>query len=231
MDDYNHRKNIFYVIIIVIILLLVFGSVYYYFKVFKKGATSLTVEQEIELQEQVVGIIKTNDFNGCDQIEDEIYRTACVNNIAMNLAQEKQDISYCEKIDNKLMSIASCERRVLFKKSLAEEHISICNETENNEIQQQCKDRFWPLLAVKKGDIDLCQNVFIDDYKVLCVNYYIFEQEFLKNEKNFDCKKFNLEQFVSDCRIYKEQVSSNELNDCYIFESDSFVNYCILKTR
>ena len=231
MDDSNHKKPIFYIVITIIVLSVVFGFAYYYFKVFKKETITLTIEKEIEIQEQVVEIIKTSDFNKCVEVQNEIYRIACINNIALNLAQEEQDIGYCQKIDDKLMSIASCEIRVLFKKSLDQEHISICNETANKEIQQQCKDRFWPLLAVKKENIDLCQNTFTDDDKIVCIDNYIFEQEFIKNENNFDCKKFNAQQSVSDCRIYKEQVSNNELNDCYIFESDLFVNYCFLKTR
>jgi len=225
------KKPIFYLIIIIAILFVVFGFVYYYLEIVQKDITTLTQKQEIEIQDQVSEIIKTNDFDKCVEVQNEIYRTACVNNIALNLAQEKQDISYCQKIDDKLMSIASCETRVLFKKSLDQEHISICNETANKEIQQQCKDRFWPLLAVKKENIDLCQNVFIDDDKAVCVDNYIFQKEFISNENDFDCTEFDTQQSKSDCKIYKEKALNNTLNDCYIFESDLFINYCFLKTR
>jgi len=85
------------------------------------------------------------------------------------------------------------------------------------------------LLAIKKENIDLCDNVLAEDDKVLCVDNYIFEQEFTKNENNFDCKKFHSQQSKSDCQIYKEKASSDELNNCYIFESDLFINYCLLK--
>jgi hypothetical protein len=229
MDYPKYKKLIFYLAIAIVVLLIAFGSIYY-LVIFRKGIV-LTPEQETKIQAEVSAIIKTNDFDKCKQIKNEIYRTACVNNIALNLAQEKQDISYCQKIDDKLMSIASCERRVLFKKSLDQERISVCNETANEEIREECKGRFWKLLAVKKEDIVLCQNTLQDDDRIICLDNYVFEKEFIGNENSFDCKKFNSEQSKSDCQAYKTKALSDELNDCYLFESDLFINYCFLKTR
>lgn len=187
----------------------------------------LTSEKEIELQKKAAEIIKTNDFNKCQEIKNELYNTVCVNNIALNLAEEKQDISYCQKLDNKLVSIAGCERQVLLKKSQDKKDIDVCNETKNSEIQKECKDNFWPLLALKKKDINLCENITTEQEKNSCYDNYLFQEEFVKSEKSFDCGKFYAQQVKADCEIYKESILNKKPADCNSFKSDLFFNYCL----
>ncbi len=191
----------------------------------------LTPEEEIELQKKAAEIIKTNDFNRCQEIENQIYRTVCINNIALNLAEEKQDISYCQKLDDKLISIASCERQVLLKKSQDKEDINICNETENSKIQKECEGSFWPSLAIKKKEINLCDNISTEQEKNSCYDNYLFQQEFMKSESNFDCQKFYSQQVKLDCPIYKENILNKKPIACDALKSDLFFNYCSFISR
>ena len=230
----------FILLIFLGVLILFFVGLLYFYRepvlnfIFKPDGQSniqtgpLTAEEEIKLQEKAAEIIKTGDFDKCQEIENQIYRTVCINNIALNLAQEKQDISYCQKLDDELVSIAGCERQVLFTKSQDKEDINVCNETKNSEIQKECQESFWPSLALNKKDINLCNNITVEQEKNSCRDNYLFKQEFTKSESDFDCQRFYSQQVKSDCQIYKENILNKKSIACNIFESDLFLNYCQL---
>jgi len=106
---FSKTKLVYWSMALILILLAIF---FYYFISKKQPIDQpISVEQlqqiletapaaepeanaELQLQEQAGAIIKTKDFNRCDEIKDEMYHTVCINNIALNLAQETQDISY-----------------------------------------------------------------------------------------------------------------------------------------
>jgi len=230
----------FILLIFLGVLILFFVGLFYFYRepvlnfIFKPDGQSniqtgpMTVEEEIKLQEKAAEIIKAGDFNKCQEIENQIYRTVCINNIALNLAQERQDISYCQKLDDELVSIAGCERQVLFTKSQDKEDINVCSETKNSEIQKECQKSFWPSLALNKKDIDLCDNIIVEQEKNSCRDNYLLKQEFAKSESDFDCQRFYSQQVKSDCQIYKENILNKKSIACNIFESDLFLNYCRL---
>lgn len=179
-------------------------------------------------QEQADEIIKTNDFNKCDEIEDELYRKVCVNNIALNLANEKQDISYCEKLDNELVPIADCESRVIYAKAMDKEDISVCEETENQELRKSCENSFWLSYAIKKEDISICGNKTGEAEKNACHNSYLLQKEFIADMADFDCGKFKGSSEKSDCAVFKENLSANRASSCADLNSELFKNFCRL---
>lgn len=224
------RRTILVLLIVFILSFLIF---FYFFEKERKQVITgkLTQEQEMELQERASEIIKTNDFGKCQEIENEMYRTVCINNIALNLAREKQDVSYCQKLDDKLISVAGCERGIVLNKSLEKEDINICLEAENNEIKKECQESFWQNLAFKKGDIRFCDNISDEEKKIFCRDSYLFGAEFVKSASGFDCEKFQLLEAESDCRIYKENISAKKDADCKVFKSNLFLNYCLLSVK
>ena len=123
--DINKRYSI-----LLIVVLLAIAPFFY----FRKQTVEVR-DEKIRLQEQVAEIIKTKDFSLCDEMKDKVYFTVCNNNIALNLAQERSDLSYCQKIDNTLVLIEECERQVIFKKSLLKENIEVCDETQNHKLK------------------------------------------------------------------------------------------------
>ena len=177
---------------------------------------------EQELQEQAAEIIKTKNLEACQQIDDKLYKTVCTNNIALNLAKEKQDVSYCQELDDKLVSIANCERQVLFEKSLELENISVCDEAQTTEVKDECKDAFWLSLALKKEDVVVCENAGSE--KDACSDNYLFRVGFEGDQTDFDCTKFVQEDVKRDCEFYQE----NNSNSCSEFESSLFVDYCFI---
>lgn len=218
-------------IILIAVLIFLFVLSYFYrapivdfFKTWQK----IEPRNEIKLQEQTAEIIKTKDFGQCEKIDDELYKTVCRNNISLNLAQETQDISYCQKIDNKLISIEDCERQVIFQKSLDKEDINVCKETQNQELQKQCQDAFWPSLALKNSDVNLCNNALAEQEKNFCRDNYLFQKEFIQNTAQFNCQKFTDEQVKADCKIYKESLGKQAHIVCTDLKSNLFSNYCFL---
>lgn len=223
--------------ILIGVLVLAFLTVYLYktpiLNFFQKEITEqkekIEPKTELQLQEQAGEIIKMKDFKRCDEIKDETYKTVCINNIALNLAQEKQDISYCQKIDDKLIPIKDCERQVIFTKSLEKEDINICKETQNQEIQKQCQDSFWPSLALAKNDVNLCNNALAEQEKSFCRDNYLFQKEFVQDAKVFVCEKFNDIQVGEDCKNFKENIGEPKTPElCANLKSNLFLNYCLM---
>ena len=75
------------------------------------------IEELVERNDEVYydDIIKGGDIEKCNTIESEYEKAICINNIALNLAQETMDISYCERVDNKLVSRDECERQIILE--------------------------------------------------------------------------------------------------------------------
>lgn len=234
-------------LIIGVVLVILFGAVFYWFfgqfrDMFLRQApttatttiseSSLSNEQILRLQEQVGEIIASKDFSKCDNVSSPYYRTVCINNIALNLAQEKQDITYCQRLDDRLLSIYECEASIVFGKSLANEDIGVCAETKNDILRKRCEKNFWPSLALKKADINLCNNVQPEE-KIVCRDRYIFEKEFANQPtdviKKFNCLKFEDKQTRADCALYKGSDFKIGSNICARLRSPLFVNYCLLR--
>jgi len=159
-----------------------------------------------------------------------MYHTVCINNIALNLAQETQDISYCQKIDNKLVPIRDCESQVIFKKSLDKESIAICDETKDQELQKQCRNSFWPSLALKKQDNKLCDNIQTEPEKTFCYDNYVLQKEFTQDAANFKCAEFSDKQVRLDCTSYQANSKQLTMEMCNQFKSGLFLNFCFSQT-
>lgn len=74
---------------------------------------ALSVEDELELQSEVDAIVRSKDYAQCDAVENEMYRKVCVNNIALVLAQETQDVSHCDRVDGSMVPRRYCEEMIV----------------------------------------------------------------------------------------------------------------------
>jgi len=220
------------ILVVILVLVCLYSNRDFSAETFNTISEELKVDEEIALQKKAAEIIKTEDFSQCEEIENQMYKAVCINNIALNLAEKNQDVSYCQRLDNKLVKIANCERRIVFKKSQDKENIAICSEARDKEVQKECQNSFWPSLAVKKQDINLCDNILVKEEKNNCKNNYLFEK-LIGTEDSFDCQKFIDQQLKEDCQKYREnilKIGERTIN-CNIFKSDLFLNYCYLITN
>lgn len=177
---------------------------------------------EIKLQEQAADIIKSKDFSRCDEISDPTYKTVCVNNIAMNVAQETGDVSYCDKMDNKLVPKEDCERQAVFAKSVENEDIKVCEGATIELVRRDCENGLWQSLAFKRGDIKLCENIKTENEKNYCHDNYLLNKEFAGKINKLDCNSLREVQAQEDCR----QVKKNAAQACRAVQSTLFTDYC-----
>lgn len=179
-------------------------------------------QNETKIREKLGEILNQKDLERCKEIHNSLYQKVCINNIALTLAQETQNISYCEMLDGELIPKEECERIVIFNKSLSLEDINVCKETQNPKLQSACKETFWAVMAIKKRNSSYCENL-PENKKILCYDRYTF-QEFISNPKNFECKKFQDEQTQQDCEVYKKDLP--HIIKCQLLKTNMFKDYC-----
>lgn len=222
--------------LLTVILAFIFGKPFFYTNKFSannttnsqnEGVEKLSVNDEKALQNQLAQIVKTDDLSRCQEINNQLYRTVCINNISVQLATDKKDLSYCQKMDGNLMTKDSCERRVIFDKSQEAGDINVCDETQRDNLKNDCRKVFWPSLTIKKGDISFCDNISSDEEKTNCKNDYIYQKEFLSKTASFGCSKFLGDDVKADCAIYKKNLNSNSLDFCKNLKSGLFLNACL----
>lgn len=222
-----NKKALF---IIFLILIGAVGLLFYNFSkpIPKKEVainTESSAEGELKLQEQAAEIIKSKDFFKCNEISNPTYRVVCINNIALNLAQETGDLSHCEKIDNKLIPQEDCERQIIFTKSVEKEDIRVCGETKNEALKKECEAGLWQSLAFKKEDSKLCENISTEYDQNYCYDNLVFNKEFLNNASGFDCGLFRDEKVQNDCNKYKKDTIGKE--GCVNLTSSLFLSHCL----
>jgi len=223
-----HFKKII-IPLIVAVIIVGFGTYLYFPQIFSKilnATKEVEVKTELELQQQVADIVATKDFSQCNKVSDEIYKVVCVNNIALNLAQETQDLSYCQKIDNTLVPISDCERQIIFTKSVTKGDIKVCEETKDAAIKEECITGYWQAKAFNEGNTALCENIGNEFGKNYCYDSYLFSNKFQNNVSGFDCRSLKDIQTQEDCKNYKKVPSPSV--SCGELRSMLFSNYCAI---
>lgn len=188
---------------------------------------ALNPEDEAALQGQMSEIIKSKDFNRCNEL-GSTYRSVCVNNIALNFAQETQDISYCQKMDNTLVTISDCERQIIFAKAVKKGDAAVCYETRDAGLQKQCRENFELLFAIKKNDGGLCGKIADPESREYCYTKILVNNN-PTSVKNFDCSQFSQEKNRLDCKSYLESGIGKALEDCKRFKTELFAKACTLE--
>ena len=182
---------------------------------------------ELQIQEQLGELIKGGNFDDCKKIGNAYYETVCVNNVALQLAQERLDVSYCQKIDNKLVPIADCERKIIFTKSINKEDAAACDETKNEELRLQCRTELYLGLAFKKNDVSVCERETTPERRAECADRYIFQKEYVGKSTDFDCNRFLGDDMRQDCSMFATKKGLRRSEACLELQSNLFINHCM----
>ncbi|MHB1163098.1 MAG: hypothetical protein ACYCZZ_01020 [Minisyncoccota bacterium] len=197
--------------------------------------TTFTPAEELALQEQVAPLIKAGDMTACKQVQNDMYRAVCVNNIALNKATESKDISYCQYLDNKLVSIESCERNVLFQKVAETENQVVCSETKNAALQKECEASFFSVLANKHQDPKLCDKNTDATNANQCWNAYYAQSMFASvsgsgNSPIGSCSVFRGKDAQSDCAGLRAAITAKSIQKlqqaCQSQKTPLFLPFC-----
>lgn len=217
------------IIVISVILVVVAGLVVLKYYDFSKTSSDKeiimnteTEEGESKLQEQAADIIKAKDFSRCDEISDPTYKAVCVNNIALNIAQETGDASYCDRMDNKLVPKEDCERQAVFAKSVENEDIKVCGGATMESVRRDCENGLWQSLAFKRGSIKLCENIKTENERNYCHDNYVLNKRYAGKIDKLNCILLEDIQTREDCKKVKEDVGQA----CRATQSILFADYC-----
>jgi len=200
----------------------------------QKSSQEASVGKDQTVEQRVADIIKTGNFGLCQEIKDQTFRTVCTNNIALNLAKEKKDVSYCQKLDNHLVPIADCEQEVIHDKALEEENISICGQASDESVRNLCRENFYLELSLIKNDINICNQIQKEDQSEYCYNSYLVNKKFRSNIKGFDCLQLEGNDVRAECKKMQDLIGTtntmqkfpdNEL--CFQFKTSLFNDYCL----
>lgn len=193
----------------------------------------LPQNSELQLQGQTEQIVKTGDFNRCQEINDDVYRKVCTNNIALNLAQQKLDSSYCQKIDGKLMSAEECDRRVMGEKMAKATSIAVCQQALTDTVKKECEDNFYSNsgFIANSVDINACSRAPTTEQEDDCYDSYLFQKEFSTNIDGFQCDKFHKQQTQADCKVYQGNYKKPDFNPCQSLKSKEFMVFCFLSRK
>ncbi len=164
-----------------------------------KQEASLTPEAELKLQEETTRLIKEGDLERCDRISDVVYRSACVENIASDKANETQDISYCRYIEGKFITKESCERQILIRKSIENEDGNVCGETESATVKKDCEDAYFLEFANRKNDPSFCNRNGDQEGSDRCWNRYQLGRAVASGRMISDCAIFRGSDVQDDC--------------------------------
>jgi hypothetical protein len=165
-------------------------------------------------------------MKACESIGNDMYRKVCINNIALNKAQETNDITYCRHIDNELIPRADCERQVVNTLSLEKEDQAICDQATDTEVKTQCKESYHLALALKKNDASLCAQAA---NPANCTDYF-YLQQFTQDPAKVSCDAFSTPEAQADCATIKAGDTATDqqsfMRFCQAKESDLFTSLC-----
>lgn len=204
-----------------------------------KQEAALSPEAELKLQEQVSPLIKAGDMKACERVDNAMYRSVCVNNIALQKAEETGDISFCQYLDDELIPKETCERQVIFRKSVDEGNTNACAETGNAALRQECENTFSSRIATEKEDPSLCDqstNKLMSDQ---CWNgYYANRLPIAIKTSDMQasiCGIFRGEDVKADCDVIVENMREGDLEKtmeaCQAQKTGIFLQSCMMSFR
>lgn len=185
----------------------------------------LTVAEELAFQEQITPLIAAGDISACSAVQNDFYQKVCINNIALNKAEETKDISYCQHIDNELIPKGDCERDIVISLSIEKEDAALCDHATVEEVQIQCHENYHLALATKKNDISLCEQ---SSDATTCSDRFLLQQ-FRQEPSLVACEAFSTAAAQSDCTVLKEAEGDQRalMEFCVTTQSPLFRTLCL----
>ncbi len=155
MDHLINKRNIIVTLSIVVVII---AALVFWFSIKKRSSppnTSL-------LETTTANIIKSGDASKCASVNQMVdgvnYETVCKNNIAQNKAVANLDISACNDLDDKLMSVAGCQSEIIAMLAAKATSVSFCDQWSGAQ-GDGCRINFWTDAAMKRGNASPCSNL------------------------------------------------------------------------
>lgn len=205
---------------IILILILLFGLFWFFvikpqyttppFRLVNSNLSTKTRQYAVEK------IIQGGNFEECGAAEDLImdgvdYSVVCRNNIASRLAMEKLDVTYCDELDDKLMSREGCRQQIIVEKVRQGADEKACRDFVS-PYDQLCRNEYLAQQAIIKSDVSFCERLEGAHARAreICRNN-VFVRKLLADPAKASCDDFSASLY-DDCKVYKDVVGGKEKN-------------------
>lgn len=187
----------------------------------------LSEADELKLQEEVGILIESGDIQACEQIADEMYKSVCINNIALEKAEETKDISWCQLLDGELVSVSSCETPYVTDAAIAATDVSICATASATESKSDCTLAYAYSVSLSTSAPNVCDEVLTGEQADGCWNSYYVESGL--SADSFACPLLRGEDAQADCQVFTSAMLSPETSlqtTCQSLTSSLFMTAC-----
>ncbi|MEK9175334.1 MAG: hypothetical protein AAB795_01950 [Patescibacteria group bacterium] len=181
-----------------------------------------------EVQAKAAEVIKQGDIAKCDSFDGKViegvdYGAVCRNNISTNLATQNLDPSYCDKLDETMMSVLDCKRTVVQAKLQKTGDVTICNFWTDESMKANCVNFYWRNKAIQSNDVAFCRNSTDDNANSFCVGDVLIGQ-LISNPRSTRCANFPT-SMRSDCTAYQDaQRKPTTISNQCIYTHPMFIN-------
>lgn len=87
---------------------------------------------------------------------------SCVQNVALQVATQNNDVSFCAHLENDEQKIA-CEFGVITSHMIGAQNADACSQLSDEKYQSECKAIFITGQAVASENAELCKNIVVED--------------------------------------------------------------------
>ncbi len=172
------NKNLKFIISIILILVLVF-LLSYLIVDFKKIKTYNLPTKKFTKTLSYSEAISTGNISNCKYLKDKNLENSCYLELVkcnddkcyFDKGRYKKNVSLCFKIKNDTLRIActaSIRRSNILEESIVKNNISICEQFENSESIQHCKDNFYYGKRINENNKSYCNKIVNEVIKNEC---------------------------------------------------------------
>ncbi|MDO8716687.1 MAG: hypothetical protein Q7J73_07785, partial [Dehalococcoidales bacterium] len=161
--------------------------------------------------------------------------TVCINNIALQKAEEKLNIDECQKLDNTLVSVESCVFEITAKKALSEENPALCSAIVDTQSAELCMLQTSTAIALKKDNPNVCKNFGLNQSdENRCYNAVLLVPKVIGGKlsmpiKTIECDTLTGSDFQKDCRLFQSAIlrkTEGSLGACSKMSTEEFRRMC-----
>ena len=129
----------------------------------------------------------------CELNEEFLDKEACYDRKLNILANNEQDISYCDLIKTEIIK-KECKLQIINRKVRVNENVSFCDELDDS---QTCKDNYYIDKSWEEDNIDILENVQDEDRREQAEDSMNFDEAM----NSGDCSILETPEAIEHCEM------------------------------
>ena len=175
-------KELLYVIGLIVGILIIIALFFVFTKTdnISRVETPHVVPEVEEVPLEYEEVLQKGDISACAGIELDAKREACEAKLGVctddscfyQKALNSRFVPDCQNIQNSTLR-AQCSSEIfrtdVFERAVLEDSISICEEIQDSQMLQRCKDNYYFVSSINKNDVAYCDMIIQEDLKNECI--------------------------------------------------------------